>query len=77
MKTFKDFTETEQDEFSELFYEMIPDLDDTNTPCPWGCPWCFNLYDAKGDNIKEMVNNYYEEVKDEIQVLLKQAITRR
>jgi len=53
--------------FANIFY-AIEDIPITNkTSCPWGCPWLFdpNL-ELKGDEIEEMVENYYNEHKKEI-----------
>lgn len=64
----KQLTEDEQDEFIEAFYEACDfDLDDLDCPNPWGCPWFWAPnQELKGDSIKEMAINFYQEYKQEI-----------
>ena len=70
----KDLTENEKEIFTKIFYD-IEDLgiDDLETPLPWGCPWYFgSIIYLKGDCIKEMAENYFQEYKEQIESLLKE-----
>jgi len=35
---YKDLTDTQKEAFAEKFYSLA-DIDDTDSPQPWGCPW--------------------------------------
>lgn len=67
MKTVE-LTEEEQEQFVEYFYNVADGrLDDLDTPNPWGCPWYWDEeFELKGENIKEMAENYYKYYEDDI-----------
>ena len=69
-KLFTDFTDDEKEEFTEHFYDLV-DLDDLETPCPWGCPWLWSHRVAKGITVREAALNFaldnfieIQEIKD-------------
>lgn len=66
-------TEEEQDIFTYTFYDQGNfDIDDGDSPTPWGCPWLHGSDPMlEGEDIEDMAIGYYEEVKDEIKTLLK------
>lgn len=62
----KDLTQEQRKEFSEVFYEMS-EIDDRETPAPWGCPWEYcPERELFGDDIAEMAYVYFDEVKEEM-----------
>lgn len=69
MKLAEELSEEERQEFLDYFYLLADEigLDDTDSPCPWGCPWYFRGdVELTGETIKEMSKNYYTLLKDEI-----------
>jgi len=65
----KDLTTEQRDQFSTLFYESddAPNDNNSDNPCPWGCPWYFGGdVELAGDTIPEMVDNYLDEVLPDI-----------
>ena len=57
----KDLTTEQRDQFSTLVYESddAPNDNDSDNPCPWGCPWYFGGdVELAGNTIPEMVDNY-------------------
>ena len=71
-KKWSDLTEQEQQDFSNEFYTYWkenkfgePDINDSNNPYPWGCPWLY----AKNYNVmspKEYFNDIKRDIEEEI-----------
>ena len=66
-----ELTEDEREEFVEYFYDAwdLPyDTDEySDISCPWGCPWYRgNSIELKGNTIKEMAENYWVSVREDI-----------
>jgi hypothetical protein len=68
----RDLNEIQQKLFFEVFYDLAPDdLDDLESPNPWGCPWIWKPnYDLRGHSIEEMAKNFWYENANEIFELL-------
>lgn len=63
---YKDLTDTQKEAFAEKFYSLA-DIDDTDSPSPWGCPWywCENDEVLSADmGIAAML--FHEQVKKEL-----------
>ena len=55
------YAQDEDEEFSRLFYEKFA-IYDTETSCPWGCPWYHGSpIVLHGKTIEEMVDTYHKE----------------
>lgn len=55
--------------FSSEFYSCwdFPQDHDSESPCPWGCPWTFGSpVELRGDTIEEMAKNWWKESREEI-----------
>lgn len=71
--TIQDFTEKEQEAFSEAFYDVCDlDLDDKDCPYPWGCPWLFTKGTIEANSIEECAKIFFEDNKYEIDSLIQQ-----
>lgn len=62
----KELTEEQRREFSDFFYE-VSEVDDRESPAPWGCPWEFcPERELFGDDLSEMAEGYYDEVREQM-----------
>lgn len=67
-----DLTEQEQEIFSKAFYQIADKrVEDTDTPCPWGCPWYYNESAIlEGKTVEDMAENFWNEFRNEIRRIL-------
>ena len=61
-RCFRDLTDDERDNFVEDFYGLV-DLNDLDTPRPWGCPWIW-AESEKAVTAAEWMNYYRADIEN-------------
>ena len=64
-----DLTEEQRQEFLRQWEDSYYYMDDTESPAPWCCPWLADR-DIRGNTIRQMVENHWNDNEDEIDALL-------
>lgn len=78
IKKFSGMSEQQKENFTKHFYEIADSRiyesefgDGEECSSPWGCPWYWNENGIpKGDTIREMAENLWKEIKQEVTRIL-------